>query len=179
MDREISAKCSSSNPFKNYVYGKQSGQCIYFGNLRIQSIYKRLKYLSSNHRYFPSTRNHLHHFLELSIQSIPLTTTEDDINAIRSIPQLSLDELEAALKGMSKLRSADEDDMNVVLIKYANGSVKEALLGFLNQILIDGRFDESWHIQILRMLPKMETLTNFLIGDRLQFFPYCKKYFRS
>ena len=40
------------------------------------------------------------------------------------------------------------------MIKHANESFKEALLGFRNQILIDGRFDESWHITILQMLSK-------------------------
>ena len=86
--------------------------------------------------------------------SNPLTTTEEDTKAIRSIPEFSLDELEAALKGMTNLRSADEDGIVVEMIKYANESFKEALLGFLNQILIDGRFDESWHTTILQMLPK-------------------------
>ena len=85
--------------------------------------------------------------------STPLTTTED-INTIRSILEFSLDELEAALKGMANLRSADEDSIVVEMIKYANESFKEALLGFFNQILIDRRFDESWHITILQMLPK-------------------------
>ena len=86
--------------------------------------------------------------------SNPLTTTEEDTKAIRSIPEFSLDELEAALKGIANLRSADEDGIVVEMIKYANESFKEALLGFLNQILIDGRFDESWHTTILQMLPK-------------------------
>ena len=52
--------------------------------------------------------------------SNPLTTTEEDTKAIRSIPEFSLDELEAALKGMTNLRSADEDGIVVEMIKYAN-----------------------------------------------------------
>ena len=35
--------------------------------------------------------------------SIPLTTEEEDINAIRYIPQFSLDELEATLKRIANL----------------------------------------------------------------------------
>ena len=56
--------------------------------------------------------------------SNPLTTTEEDTKAIRSIPEFSLGELEAALKGMTNLRSADEDDIVVEMIKHADAPFK-------------------------------------------------------
>ena len=67
IDGAISANLSTSNPGKSYVCGKQSGQSIYLRNLRSQNIYKRLKYLPSNHRHVPLTQKHLYHFLEFSI----------------------------------------------------------------------------------------------------------------
>ena len=60
-----------------------------------------------------------------------------------------MDELGATLKGMANLRSVDEDGIVREMIKYDNESFKEAVLGFFNQILIDGRFDEIVHIPIL------------------------------
>ena len=55
---------------------------------------------------------------------------------------------------MANVRSADEDGIDGEMIQYVNESFKEALLGFLNQILIDGRIDESWHTPILQILSK-------------------------
>ena len=58
-------------------------------------------------------------FFSISSSNL-LTTTDDDKNIIQSISIFSLEELERALKGMSNLRSADEDGIVVAMIKYAN-----------------------------------------------------------
>ena len=55
---------------------------------------------------------------------------------------------------MSNLRSADEDGIVGKMIKHADTPFKENLLNFFNQVLLDGDFDESWHLTILQMLPK-------------------------
>lgn len=65
-----------------------------------------------------------------------------------------MQEFDSALKAMSNLRSTDEDDMVVEIVKYANIELNEALMIFFNQILIDGFFDESWHNTIIQMFPK-------------------------
>ena len=49
-----------------------------------------------------------------------LLPNDEDKTLIRSIPPFSLPELEIALKGMANLRSADEEDIVVEMITYAN-----------------------------------------------------------
>ena len=55
---------------------------------------------------------------------------------------------------MANLRSAHENGIVVEMIKHVEVPFKEVLLQFLNQILMDISFDESWHITLLQMLPK-------------------------
>ena len=52
--------------------------------------------------------------------STPLTVTDEDMNSIRSISRFSSEELEAFLKGIANLHSADEDGAVVDTIKHAN-----------------------------------------------------------
>ena len=55
---------------------------------------------------------------------------------------------------MANLRSADEEDIMVEMIKHANVTFKEYLLNILNQRLQYRNFDESLYIAILQIIPK-------------------------
>ena len=85
----------------------------------------------------------LHIFCELYIRYQILIIIDDDKKMIQSIKIIFLEEMEHIFKGMSNLRSADEDGIAVEMIEYANIEFKDALVTVFNQILMDGTFDES------------------------------------
>ena len=72
--------------------------------------------------------------------SNPLPPNDEDKTLIRYIPQLSLPELEIALKGIANLRSADEEGIVVEMIKYANIHFKEDLLFFVESRITSFHF---------------------------------------
>ena len=75
---------------------------------------------------------------------------------MRDIPHFQFEELASSLKGMANLRGADEDGIDVEMIKYVSKSFKDTLSSFYNRKLLDGYFGESWHITFLQMLPNNE-----------------------
>ena len=52
---------------------------------------------------------------------------------LQDIRPFQFEELESTLKGMTNLRGADEDGIDVEMIKYASKSFKDTLLSFYNQ----------------------------------------------
>ena len=73
----------------------------------------------------------------------PLLPNDADKMMIRFIESFTLEELETVLKGMKNLKSADDEDIVIEMIKYANETFKIALITLFNQSLEDGLFDES------------------------------------
>ena len=75
-----------------------------------------------------------------------LRTSDEDRSLIQVKSQVSLVEFEIILKKILNPRSVEEDGIVWEMIKHVDAPFKEMLLQFVNQLLMDYKFDESLHI---------------------------------
>ena len=92
----------------------------------------------------------------------PLLPNDADRMMIRSIPRFTWESFEIVLKTMKQMKSADDEDIAIEMIKYANESFKVALITLFNQSLKNELFSELWYTSILQMLPNDDDLNELL-----------------
>ena len=68
-------------------------------------------------------------------------------------------ELETALKALSNMRCADEEEIVAEMVKHSSAQFKDELLRCFNESLHSGLFDETWYYTCFQMLPKSGDLT--------------------
>lgn len=63
-------------------------------------------------------------------------------------------DLEIAVNGQNRRGSPGHDNISALMIKHALPSIKDSLLGLLNQCLDRGRFPDLWKVAEVKVIPK-------------------------
>ena len=75
------------------------------------------------------------------------------------MPPFTIDELQNTLKKMPNGKCADGNGITLEFIKYGPEELHSKLLSIFNQMLQEGKTDDSWRTTLFRMLPKSGDLT--------------------
>ena len=100
-----------------------------------------------------------------------------NMEILRSIPYFSMPELDTALKALSNMRCADEENIVGEMVKYASDQFKTELLRCFNESLHSGIFEETWYYTCFQMLPKSGDLTKVSNWRPIAILPILHKIF--